>query len=191
MVAYMFMDFKPYKNIIFDFDETLATLIVDWQFWHQGIVPIIKKYEPDFDENTNLHMYAIHQFINKYGKDFRDDYVNFEISLEQKNYKTYKLIDKSFKLLQELHGKNKNLYLLTSNCREVVLPILKELKIEDYFVKTIMANDVENFKPSPAPFKLIGNENSDKSQYLMIGDSVSDREFAQNVEIDYLDVKDL
>lgn len=190
MVAYMFMDFKPYENIIFDFDETLATLIVDWKWWHTDIIPIIKKYEPDFDENSKLNMYNIHQFTNKYGKSFRDDYVNFEISLELKHYKTYKLIDKSFKLLQELHQQNKSLYLLTSNSREIVLPILKELKIEDYFVKTIMANDVENFKPSPAPFKLIASGETDHSQYLMVGDSINDREFAQNVGIDYLDVKD-
>lgn len=164
---------------------------MDWQFWHTGIIPIVKKYEPDFDENTDLHMYSIHQFINKYGEAFRNDYVNFETALEQKHYHTYKLIDKSFNLLQELHRQNKSLYLLTSNCRAVVFPILEELKVSDYFTKIVTLNDVENVKPSPAPFKLIASDETDKNQYLMIGDSISDREFAQNVEIDYLDVKDL
>lgn len=189
MVAYMLMNFKPYSHIIFDFDETLATLIVDWQFWHIDIIPVIKKYEPDFNEKSSLNMYNIHQLINKHGKSFRDDYVNFEINLETKHYKSYKLIDKNFDLFQELHRQKKNLYLLTSNSREIVLPILKELNIADNFSKIITVNDVENVKPSPAPFKLIGNENSDKSQYLMVGDSINDREFAQNIGIAYLDVK--
>ncbi len=191
MVAYMFMDFKPYKNVIFDFDQTLATIIMDWSSWYPGVMSIIKRFEPNFDENTDFHMYAIHQFINKYGKAFRDDYIQFELKMEKENYQGYQLIETTFNLLQTFYQQGKNLYLLTSNSREVVSPILKELQIADHFDKIITLDDVENVKPSPAPFKLIASDKIDKSQYLMIGDSISDREFAQNVEIGYLDVKDL
>ncbi len=184
------MNFKLYKHVIFDFDETLAKLIVDWPFWHKEIIPIIKKYDASFDENTYLNMYSIHQLINKYGENFRSDYVNFEIATEKKYYRGYKLIEKSFDLLQELHEQNKKLYLLTSNCREVVLPILEELKIADYFSKIVTVDDVKNLKPTPEPFKLIASEPCDKSEFLMIGDSKSDSEFAQNVGIDYLDVSE-
>lgn len=184
------MNLEPYKHIIFDFDETLATLIVDWPIWHQQIITVMKKHEPNFDESTQLNMYAIHQYINKYGKAFRDDFVNFEIAFEQKYYRSYELIEKSFLLLKELYYQKKFLYLLTSNCREIVLPILKELNIDSYFAKIVTINDVENLKPTVEPFKLIAEESADKSEYLMIGDSHSDRGFAKNVEIAYLDVKD-
>jgi HAD superfamily hydrolase (TIGR01549 family) len=193
MVAYAPMDFKQYKHVIFDFDETLATLIVDWKFWHTDIVPIIKKYEPDFDEAlaASLDMSSVHQFIDKYGQSFRRDYVDFEISIEQKHYHGYKIIDQSLALLKKFHQQNKTIYLLTSNSREIVLPILQEMRIADYFARIITVNDVENVKPSPAPFKLIKDEKIALDQYLMVGDSVNDSGFAKNVGIAYLDVKDL
>jgi HAD superfamily hydrolase (TIGR01549 family) len=133
-------------------------------------------------------MQSVSEFINQYGQAFRDEYVNFEIELEKKNYQSYKIIQKTLDLLQEFYQQNKNLYLLTSNSRATVLPILEELKITNDFNKIITLDDVRNLKPSPIPFELIYVEGSDKKQYLMIGDSVSDKGFAQNAGIDYLDV---
>ena len=184
------MNLELYKHIIFDFDDTLATLIVDWPFWHEQVIAVMKKHEANFDESTHLNMYSIHQYINKYGKKFRDDFVNFEIAFEQKYYHGYQLIEKSFALLQKLHDQEKFLYLLTSNCKEVVLPILKELGIASYFKKIVTINDVPNIKPTIEPFKLIAENSANKSEYLMIGDSSSDSGFAKNVGIAYLDIKD-
>lgn len=185
------MNFDQYNHIIFDFDETLATIVMDWSPWYEGVAAIIKKYQPSFNgKASDLQMQSISQFINKYRKPFRDDYAKFEISLEQKNYKSYKIIQKTLDLFREFHRQNKKLYLLTSNSKTTVLPILKELEIVDCFTKIVTLEDVENFKPSPSPFKLIYTENNNKKEYLMVGDSLSDKGFAENVGIDYLDVKD-
>jgi len=190
MVAYIFMDFNQYNHIIFDFDQTLVSLLIDWSSWQEGVAAIIKKYDSGFNEAKVLRSHSIAKFIDKYGKTFRDDYVNFGLNLEQKNYIGYKIINKTMAMLKTMHQQNKKLYLLTSNSAETVLPILKELDITDYFNKIITANDVENVKPSPSPFKLIYAEGNNKEQYLMVGDSISDRGFAENIGIDYLDVAD-
>jgi HAD superfamily hydrolase (TIGR01549 family) len=190
MVAYIFMNFNQYHYFIFDFDQTLVLLLIDWSSWQEGVAAIIKKYDSSFNEAKSLHSHSIAEFIDKYGKTFRDDYVNFGIDLEQKNYSGYKVISKTMTLLKTMNQQNKSLYLLTSNSAETVLPILEELKITGYFKKIITTNDVENIKPSPNPFKLIYTEDNNKNQYLMIGDSISDKEFAKNVDIDYLDVTD-
>lgn len=184
------MDFNQYNHIIFDFDQTLVSLLIDWSSWQEGVAAIINKYDSSFNEAKSLHSHSITKFIDKYGKTFRDDYINFGLNLEQKNYSGYEIINKTMTLLKTMHQQNKNLYLLTSNSAETVLPILEELKITDYFNKIITANDVENVKPSPSPFKLIYTEGNNKNQYLMIGDSISDRGFAENIGIDYLDVAD-
>ena len=190
MVAYIIMNFKRYKHIIFDFDQTLATLLMDWSSWQPGVVSVIKKFEPDFDENTDLHMYDIHRFINQYGPAFRDDYVDFEVAMEKATYHGYQLITPTFNLLQTCHQQNKKLYLLTSNSKEIVLPILKELQITNYFTNIITLEDVANVKPDPMAFSLIVQAEAEinKSQYLMIGDSISDKEFARNAGIDYFDI---
>lgn len=185
------MNFDQYQHVIFDFDETLATIIMDWSPWYEGVAEIVRKYQPSFDDANNLQMQSVSEFINQYGQSFRDEYVNFEIDLENKNYQSYKIIQKTLDLLQEFHKQNKNLYLLTSNSRVTVLPILEELKITNHFKKIFTLDDVRNFKPSPIPFELIYVEGSDKKQYLMVGDSVSDKGFAQNAGINYLDVDDI
>jgi len=129
------------------------------------VATIIKKYDSNFNEAKSLRSHSIAKFIDKYGKAFRDDYVNFGLNLEQKNYSGYEIINKTMALLKTMHQQNKNLYLLTSN-------------------------SAENVKPSPSPFKLIYTEDNNRNQYLMIGDSISDRGFAENIGIDYLDVAD-
>lgn len=184
------MNFDQYSHIIFDFDETLATLQVEWPFWHQDIIPLIKKYEPDFDPQTYLDMSSIHRYVEKYGSNFLSDFVEFEKKLEQEHYYGYIKIDKSLKLLEKLHQAKKTLFLLTSNCSEVVEPILEELQIKNYFQKIITVNDVENLKPSPAPFKLIKENQVDLQKYLMIGDSKNDSGFAKAAQIAYLDIRD-
>ncbi len=178
------------QHIIFDFDKTLATLQVEWQFWHAQIIPLIKKYQPEFDPNTPLDMSSIHDFIEQYGKPFRDAFVQMETQLELEHYQGYTANQSALALLQQLVQQQKSCYLLTSNCREVVLPILDELNITQSFKKIITVGDVPNIKPSNAPFKLI-HDGSPKSEYLMIGDSVSDSGFATTVGIAYLDVREI
>lgn len=178
------------SQIIFDFDRTLATLKMEWQFWDVPIKQLITAYEPNFDQTTVLNMVSISPYIEKYGKDFRDAFVKIETAVEQKHYQGYIVIPEAVALLQQLHQQNKQLYLLTSNCREVVLPILDELQITSCFKKILTVGDVPNIKPSPAPFVLIA-DGSPKTDYLMVGDSVSDRGFAKNVGIEYLDVADI
>jgi len=182
---------STYSHIIFDFDETLATLQIDWSHWHAQIVPLLQKYDPSVTDASDLNMFHINILITRYGEVFRDEFVAFEQRIEQAHYHGYRVIKPSLQLLRDLHHQGKTLYLLTSNCRQVVEPILEELQIKGFFQKIVTVNDVENLKPSPAPWQLIAETESDKSQFLMIGDSASDSGFAANVGIDYLDVRDL
>lgn len=184
------MNFDQYSHIIFDFDETLVTLQIKWSFWHQDIIPLMEKYEPDFDPQTYLDMSAIHRYVEKHGSNFLSDFVEFEKKLEQDHYYGYIKIEKSLNLLEKLQQAGKQLYLLTSNCREVVEPILEELQIKNYFKKIVTVNDVENLKPSAAPFKLIRETDVELQNYLMIGDSKNDSGFAKRAEIAYLDVRE-
>lgn len=177
-------------HIIFDFDRTLATLQVDWQFWHAQIIPLITKFQPEFDPHTKLDMSSIHGFIEKYGQPFRDAFVKIETQVEQEHYQGYSVNQNALVLLQQLVQQQKHCYLLTSNCREVVLPILDELNITQSFKKIITVGDVSNIKPSYSPFELI-HDGSPKSEYLMIGDSASDSGFATTVGIAYLDVNEI
>lgn len=178
------------QKIIFDFDRTLVSLQVDWQQWYGPVKQLLAEYDPTFDKNTAIDMSSLHAFIDKYGSSFRDAFVQIETTIEQKYYHGYTSIAETIRLLKQLQQQQKQLFLLTSNCRAVVLPILNELQIASYFSRIITINDVPNIKPSAVPFKLI-HDGSPKTDYLMVGDSASDKGFARNVGIEYLDVQDI
>lgn len=186
------MTFDQYSHLIFDFDETIAKLLIDWSAWDKGVLELFLKYEPSFDQSTRFNMSAIHRFIERYGKAFRAEFVDFENQLEKNNYHGYEIVPTGMALLNQAHQERKNLYLLTSNCRAVVLPVLGELKIMNYFTKIITVDDVPNLKPSPEPWPLITEGKAiDKKQYLMVGDSESDSGFAAAVGIDFINVHEL
>lgn len=185
------MDFKQYQDIIFDFDETLATIIIDWSPWYEKVANIFRKYQPDFQDDDGITMQMVSQFITRYGQPLREAYLAFARDFERKTYQGYQKNQAALDLLQTLHQQNKNLYLLTSNTKATILPILSELDISSYFNKIITLDDVTNIKPSAVPFELIYSKDKSKNQYLMIGDSSSDRGFAENADIAFLDVDDI
>jgi FMN phosphatase YigB (HAD superfamily) len=182
-----------YSHVIFDFDDTLAKLLIDWRKWDLEIAKLIQKYESDFslDRATELGHFTINEYITRHGEDFRRDFVSVSAQAEKDNYHGYKIISDSMNLFKKLHRAEKNLYLLTSNCRLIIDPVLNELGIAKHFKKTVTANDVENLKPTSAPFQLIHEQDRPLSDYLMIGDSASDSGFAANAGIAYLDVREI
>lgn len=38
------MNFDQYQHVIFDFDKTLVTIIMDWSPWCEGVAKIVRKY---------------------------------------------------------------------------------------------------------------------------------------------------
>lgn len=179
-----------YSQIIFDFDETLAKLLIDWRKWDLEIAKLIQKYEPDFslDRAAGLGHFTINEYITRHGASFRRDFIRISGQAEKDNYHGYEIIDEGMSLFKKLHHAQKDLYLLTSNCRLVIDPILDELDITQHFKKTVTTDEVENLKPTSAPFALIHEPGRPLSDYLMIGDSASDSGFATSAGIDYLDV---
>lgn len=191
------MNLSSYSHLIFDFDETIATLQIRWPEWHRQIASVIQNYEADFnaEDAVKLTMYDIHRYINRYGKAFRDDFVAFEQRIETQNYHGFDIVPAGFALLKQAQQEQKQLYLLTSNCRAVVGPVLIELGIKDYFQRIITVDDVANLKPSAMPWQLIAATEAEqqipKAKWLMVGDSASDSGFAATVGINFVNVNEL
>jgi phosphoglycolate phosphatase-like HAD superfamily hydrolase len=182
-----------YSHVIFDFDDTLAKLLIDWPKWKIEIAKLIQNYQTDFtlERATALNHFVINQYITRYGDTFRSDFIRVSAQAEKDNYHGYRIINEGMNLLEKLHRAEKDLYLLTSNCRLVIDPVLEELSITKHFKKIITTDEVDNLKPTSAPFKLIYEQGRPLSDYLMIGDSSSDSGFAKSAGIDYLDVRDI
>lgn len=72
------------KIIIFDFDRTVGTLVIDWTEWRKQIKDLIL----EFDQGSNLELEQIrhanqNDLIQQYGSDFRDklNQINEQVEL--------------------------------------------------------------------------------------------------------------
>ena len=76
-------------------------------------------------------------------------------------------------------------FIYSSNSRASVEKGLKELGISDDFKSLVTRDDVSYIKPDPEGFLLIYDPNTPKEDYLMIGNSHSDKDMAKAAGIDF------
>ncbi|PIP56580.1 hypothetical protein COX05_02310 [candidate division WWE3 bacterium CG22_combo_CG10-13_8_21_14_all_39_12] len=185
------MDISLKSHIIIDFDETIATLTIDWTEWYLGIFNIIKSFEPTF--STTLTSKNIHttqnEMFEKYGKPLKTNVDSFVKSFENEQGKTYSPITGTIELVSSVYSQNKTLYVWSNNDTSTIIPILKSLEIFEMF-ETIVGREMVNYiKPNPQGFSDLINKNDlPKHLFLMVGNNYSDKNAALASGIDYLDV---
>ena len=180
----------PKKHLIFDFDQTLCKLLVDWRHWHENIAKLFQSYEPSFkeDEATHIHVQE-NYFISKYGPEVKKEIDNICYDAE-KNYSQGFVPDRELIAVLPSLKEKYSLSLWSSNDRRTIDSVFRELGLTEYFDPTISVNDVKLIKPDADGFtRLIHpNFNYSLSDYLMIGDSRSDENAAKNSGIDFFNV---
>ncbi|MDO8240818.1 MAG: HAD hydrolase-like protein [Candidatus Moranbacteria bacterium] len=179
---------KNKNHIIFDFDATLCTLLVDWNPWRKEMDDIFSELGLNVDRSSNFnYSEMLNRCVEKGGDAMRDRIMEMNYNVEKNFSSGYDLSPLAMPLL-ELSKTNADLYLWTSNDKRTIMPILEELNWVKFFKKIVTRNDVRYIKPSADGFALIYDENVPKSQYLLIGDSRSDSGAAQAAGIDFLNI---
>ncbi|MFZ2193044.1 MAG: HAD family phosphatase [Candidatus Moraniibacteriota bacterium] len=185
-----YLNEKDKKYVIFDFDQTLATLLIDWSTWGEKMKEIFSSYGIDFDSRKSEYSkYAEIQnyCIEKYGDEAEKIFLEMNHRHEKEYYRGYDLLPATLPILDSIKN-NAKLYLWTSNSARTIAPILEELKIDKLFSGIITRNDVRYIKPNPEGFFLIYDKNIPKSQYLFIGDSLADIGAGINSGIDFINI---
>ncbi|MFA7208965.1 MAG: HAD hydrolase-like protein [Parcubacteria group bacterium] len=182
---------KDIKHIIFDFDKTLCTLLVDWKPWCEELDGIFSEFGLDFSESPDLnYSEKINLCIEKGGDAASERMNEMNFGIEKDFFYGYDLSPLAAPLL-ELSRKYAELYLWTSNDRRTIQLILEELGWAKFFAKIVTRNDVRYIKPRADGFSLIFDGSFPKSRYLLIGDSRADSGAAQAAGIDFLNISEL
>lgn len=179
-----------YKNIIFDFDGTIADskksssiatkkafsefglhIPSDTQIEYYMGIPIEKSFdlmsEKSLSENE---LNQLMELFRRYYKETETLYLN--------------IFDGMTEQLAELHEKYK-LFVVSSKKTDVLKRNLKKLKVEHFFLEVIGSDKVENYKPSPDGIIYILNKyNLHRNQTIYIGDAVFDIKMANNANLD-------
>ncbi len=175
------------KYFIYDFDGTLADIQIDWTDWHEGTARIMEKYNPDFNWHGGKVFKQVNDYIKEYGQRIRDEFWQFHREYEQ-DYVTGYLPNTT--LLEFLKSNPSQVnFLYTSNMRQTVMPMLKEMEIVDSFDHKVTRDDVMLVKPEMEGMEKIYVPGTDKKDYLMFGDSHADEGLAYNFGIDFWQVE--
>lgn len=181
---------RQYSHYIFDLDGTIATILIDWRDWHPGMIDIIQKYEPQFQPIPYVSHPLTNEYMAKYGPDLIKDVQSFTANYEITHFKGIKENKKVIDLIKNI-SPDKFCHLLTSNCREIADRVLKLTNLETMFRQIITRDDLDLIKPNEYAITKINPENIPLREFLMVGDTSSDSEFAKNAHIAYLDVTEI
>jgi phosphoglycolate phosphatase-like HAD superfamily hydrolase len=187
-------DFEQYlcknkkREVIFDFDETISTLLADWTKWDKAVGQVLQKYDPEFVPPDVIEAVLENAFIQRFGKELRDDLLRTTYKYEKEVVSGH-LVNPVALTLIESACSVANLHIWTSNHVGTIYPILKELRLDKAFKRIIGRGDVTFMKPHPEGFYVLFDEVNPKSAYLLIGDSNKDEEAAKSARIDFINIR--
>lgn len=178
-----------YKNLIFDFDGTIADskecsiVATQKSFKERGLeeptVNLIEYYmgipiEKSFSlmSSVDLDDHQLEALI----KTFRQNYKEVESSY----LKLYKHMNEQ---LQSL-SKDKQLFVVSSKKTDVLIRNLKILDIDHLFTEVIGSDKVNHYKPSPDGINYILNKYQlENEETIYIGDAIFDMQMANSARV--------
>lgn len=179
---------KNYTDIIFDFDETLCTLHIDWAAWGEDILSFIHQYEPGF-ANPHNHR-EMNNLVKTHGGEYRKKLIEINRHLEKKYFSGYSRNVTALSFLKACSGIAR-VHLWTSNFNTTLDQVLEELGIDNLFRTKVFNNSVTYMKPDPDGFSYINTGDVPPGQFLFIGDSDSDRGASEALGIRFVHVLDI
>lgn len=168
-----------FKAVIFDWDETLArSKDVAVQSFKKALAELKIDVSDEFIEEQmgksarKILLETLKTSNKQYDEAKIDDLLQKRIKAEIELSSKVKLYEGAIELLEELNGKTK-IGLATMNDEPVIIHLLKQKRISEYFDVVLSADDVEESKPNPQIFLLCANKlNMKPKDCVVIEDSL-------------------
>lgn len=169
------------KIVIFDFDETLVTLNLDWSVYMSSLIGEMSKIDPEITSKyspAKLDHNLANDMIRRYGSKAREIDLQISEDFEQNKLEGYEVHKDIFDQIKNNTGKFK-FYIWSTNTKPRIESILKEIGMFNLFTGIITKNDVELTKPFPDGFYKINEiENLERKDYMFIGNNPQTDELA-------------
>lgn len=182
---------NPKKHLIFDLDETLIRLEVDWSGVYEMLFTAIKNIDPSLISKVPESALEFYNLVNmatlKHGEKAKKKLDQTIAEYEISHYMRY-TPNPSLMSFIRTHKDTYSFSLWTSNAKGTIRDFLQKEQFEYYFEKIITLESVLFTKPNTYGFDMIYNSNNSKKDYLMIGDSDNDKIMAKNAGIDFFQV---
>jgi HAD superfamily hydrolase (TIGR01549 family) len=194
MTLKSYLTTHPKKYLLFDFDQTIFTLILPWEIYIKELTQQLLELDPSLKELHTTHNLndLENEAVRRHGQKAVQLRHSYSREFEKKYLQGVEEHHEMTKFINEFGGAGDveyKFYLWTSNMRETVEPVLKEHNLLRYFEKLVTKSDVQLTKPEPEGFyKIFDPSHHKKEEFLMIGDSINDKNAAKNAGIDFFSV---
>lgn len=187
-----YLKLHPKKYLIFDLDETLALLHMNWSTITQDIFDLVEAFDVSLVKESLRErfaaIYLTNRAIQKHGKIALDKIHAFVDEYERVNYSGY---TPNKELIEFIKSDRNKFYLLsiwTTNTTRIVQDFLLKEELTNRFSKIITHDILTQLKPEKEGFTFIHIPNTPLSDYLLIGDSINDEGAAKNAGIDFFKI---
>ncbi len=182
---------KDYTHYIFDLDQTIMTLNIDWTVWLQVVEDIFSERHIRFAFTSSKAAFIqLNDLVRAEGEATRQE-INHKIrDAEMNHLDGYTLVPQCISFLTSLPP-SAHRYIWTSNALDTANKALVDTDLMQYFEKIAARDNVPYTKPDPSGFDFLRDLTIPKSQYVMIGDSENDEEASHNAGIDFIHVNTL
>lgn len=180
----IFLSLHPKKHLIFDLDETLAMLVIDWQSMleemYKSLLQIDHEIISELTPNT-LSYPLFNILIKKHGPPAKKLIETYFQKAEGEDLKGVKSNSELINFVK--NDNNYDYYIWSNNLRATITKVLEDVGIKDKFKAIIAADDNLFYKPNIEGIeKMI---TGDKKGWLMIGDGENDQLGATALGIDF------
>ncbi len=176
-----YIEEKNKTHLIFDFDETIAMLILPWSEWFKDVAQPITKKEPELKDKAYAQIH--NQYVQKQGKTALLHIRELNEKFETEKLKGLEVNLEAVSFI--MNNPQYKYYIWSSNSKKTVERALKKLEIFKRFKKIITRGDSTFIKPNPDGFGLIKDKNIPKNKYLLVGNSFADENAAKAIGIDF------
>ena len=180
-----FIESSEYTDIIFDFDETIVQLLVDWSVLGEDRQKVAERLN-HLKERKEMWNYKFQDFlIEKYWPDMKKELDGYSLHAETDHLLGVNENQLLIEFIKENYKKYK-FYIVSNNMNVTITQMVKELGLEECFHSIIWRDDVSFPKPRAEGIeKTIKDAKWKKENFLMIGDNpISDWAAAEAAGVD-------
>jgi len=174
---------KNYESVLLDWDGNIAKTL---DIWLAAYDEVLKSHGHNVSyEEIGANFTRFTAFAAGLGISEPEGAMTEADRLASQLLPTIELYPDALEVLEDMSSKNKSMALITSSGRRHVEGALNKYNLSQYFQAIVTGDDVTRLKPDAEPLlTALGRLGTNKEYAVMIGDSASDLEAANNARID-------
>lgn len=189
-MAHVFHKLDTYSSIIFDYDNTIARIPIDWKAARLEFKSYLKKEFPTLEISDGLRIDEMEYLAMNMFEDSSEKIFAYR-SLLEKNYDHLHIpITKTIDFIRDFDRSTIQLFIVSNNLKETVVGGLQDLGLIDFFTEIVGVDTTKYPKPFIQSAEYLKDKyDIDFSTSAMVGDSIeTDGKYSERLGMTFINI---